>query len=69
MKKLLSLLIALVMIAAALVACGDRAKGVDYLVLVNKENKLPDDWEQKLETVTVKNSSKSKKRRTARISN
>ena len=56
MKKLLSLLIALVMIAAALVACGDRTKGVDYLVLVNKENKLPDDWEQKLETVTVKNS-------------
>ena len=30
--------------------------GIDYLVLVNKENKLPDNWEAKLETVTVKNS-------------
>ena len=30
--------------------------GIDYLVLVNKENKLPDGWEEKLETVTVKNS-------------
>ncbi len=29
---------------------------IDYLVLVNKENKLPDDWEDKLETVTIKNS-------------
>ena len=30
--------------------------GIDYLVLVNKENELPDDWEEKLETVTIKNS-------------
>ena len=29
---------------------------IDYLVLVNKLNKLPEDWEDKLETVTVKNS-------------
>lgn len=33
-----------------------EAQGIDYLVLVNKLNKLPDDWEDKLETVTVKNS-------------
>ena len=31
-------------------------KSVDYLVLVNKLNALPDDWEDNLETVTVTNS-------------
>ena len=31
-------------------------EGIDYLALVNKENKLPDGWEDKLETVTVTNS-------------
>ena len=30
--------------------------GLDYFVLVNKTNKLPDDWEEILETVTVINS-------------
>jgi hypothetical protein len=29
--------------------------GIDYLVLVNKENKLPDDWENKVELVEVQN--------------
>ena len=29
--------------------------GIDYLVLVNKQNKLPDDWEGKLELVEVQN--------------
>ena len=29
---------------------------VNYLVLVNKENKLPDDWEEAVEYVEVKNS-------------
>ena len=29
---------------------------IDYLVLVNKENKLPDDWEEAVEYVEVKNS-------------
>jgi len=28
---------------------------IDYLVLVNKENKLPDDWENKVELVEVQN--------------
>ena len=27
---------------------------IDYLVLVNKKNKLPDDWEEKVDLVTVK---------------
>jgi len=29
--------------------------GIDYLVLVNKQNKLPDDWESKLDLVEVQN--------------
>ncbi len=30
--------------------------GIDYMVLVNKTHKLPDDWEQKVETVHFTNS-------------
>ncbi len=48
-EKTICTVLALVMLLT-LAACGH--KGVDYLVLVNKENKLPDDWEEKLETVT-----------------
>ena len=65
MKKLICIIIALVIFTFT-VSCGkaedasksanDEAGGIDYLVLVNKENKLPDGWEEKLETVTVKNS-------------
>ena len=29
---------------------------IDYLVLVNKQSKLPEDWEEKLETVSMTNS-------------
>ena len=32
------------------------ADGIDYMVLVNKTHKLPDDWEDKLETVHMTNS-------------
>ena len=32
----------------------EETAGIDYLVLVNKKNKLPDDWEEKVELVTVK---------------
>ena len=28
---------------------------IDYLVLVNKENKLPDDWKEKVQLSNVKN--------------
>ena len=41
---------------AAGTKAADDAETIDYLVLVNKQNKLPEDWEDKLETVTVKNS-------------
>ena len=27
----------------------------DYLVLVNKENKLPDNWEEKVKLIELKN--------------
>ncbi|MBR3415568.1 MAG: M15 family metallopeptidase [Clostridia bacterium] len=55
MKRIVCIILTVVTLAA-LAACGARNKSIDYLVLVNKENKLPDDWEEKLETVTVKNS-------------
>ena len=32
------------------------AEGIDYLVLVNKRNALPEGWEDALLTVTVMNS-------------
>ena len=31
-------------------------EGIDYLVLVNKLNQLPEDWEEKLETIHITNS-------------
>lgn len=39
-------------------ATADEAKGdgIDYMALVNKTHKLPDDWEDKLETVHMTNS-------------
>ena len=39
--------------AFILTACGK--KSIDYLVLVNKQNKLPDDWEETVELIEVKN--------------
>ena len=59
MKRTVCIVLALIMALAlcfALASCGEKKEGVDYLVLVNKENKLPDDWEQKLEIKIVKNS-------------
>ena len=55
MKKAICLVLALVMVFS-LAACGTPKKTLDYLVLVNKENKLPEDWEKTLEIVTIKNS-------------
>ena len=52
MKKAICVVLALVMLLG-LAACGGK---LDYLVLVNKENKLPNDWEDKIETVVITNS-------------
>lgn len=66
-KSIISLLLCLCL-AAALVftGCGDstkstadeasKADGIDYMALVNKTHALPDDWEDKLETVHMTNS-------------
>ena len=39
-------------------ATADEAKnaGIDYMALVNKTHKLPDDWEENLQTVHMTNS-------------
>ncbi|MBQ7670323.1 MAG: M15 family metallopeptidase [Clostridia bacterium] len=55
MKKVICCLVLFITLFA-LISCAGTKNGIDYLVLVNKENKLPDDWEQNLETTTVKNS-------------
>ena len=52
-KKYLIGLLAIVL-CFTLIGCGKEEKEkekdtIDYLVLVNKENKLPDDWEEKVE--------------------
>ena len=59
MKKIIRITTALLLAAAMLLtacACGAAASKTDYLVLVNKENKLPEDWEQNLKTVKYTNS-------------
>lgn len=55
MKKISSILVfTLVLVSVfALTACSK--KNIDYLVLVNKQNKLPDDWEKTVELVDVVN--------------
>lgn len=63
MKKVISLLV-LVAMVFSLAACGNTpakssaktANDEVYLVLVNKENQLPDNWEDKIELVTATNS-------------
>ena len=69
MKKTLTIiLIIAILIAGVVFACikinennqetvstnNTNTNGIDYLVLVNKQNKLPDDWEEKVEIITVK---------------
>lgn len=57
-KRIVALLLCAVCAIAVLTSCGkqeqENAK-YDYLVLVNKQNKLPDDWESVVELVDAKN--------------
>lgn len=54
MKKIKILLFVMTLgLVFSLTGCSND--GIDYLVLVNKKNKLPDDWEEKVELETVKN--------------
>lgn len=56
-EKIKTFCIATVVIVLLLAACCATEKKKDiYLVLVNKENKLPDDWESKITLVTATNS-------------
>lgn len=54
MVKKLLLFSVLFVCAFTLVGCNGK-KGTDYMVLVNKQNKLPDDWEDRIELVDVTN--------------
>ena len=59
MKKIISLVLTLTIILTVISFAGcslNSKKGIDYLALVNKLHKLPDDWEDKLETITITNS-------------
>ena len=59
MKKLFCVLLSM-MLVFVFAACGEPAPAdsdaIDYLVLVNKTHLLPEDWEDKLETVHITNS-------------
>ncbi len=58
MKKTLAILLAIVIAGLALAACtgrGEEGAKYDYLVLVNKQNKLPDDWESVIELEDAQN--------------
>ena len=57
LKRSLALLLFAVCLCGPLAACGKQpeAPQYDYLVLVNKENKLPDDWEAVIELEDAKN--------------
>ena len=62
-KKILLIVAALLLGTVLLTACKKEEKEekkvekkkYDYLVLVNKKNKLPDDWEENVELVDTKN--------------
>ena len=55
MKRFLRIFMTLTILTGLISGCTSKL-GVAYLVLVNKENKLPDDWEEKLQTVKILNS-------------
>ena len=58
MKKIRNILVAIFVVIAifTLSACKKEESKINYLVLVNKQNKLPDDWEENVELVDVTNS-------------
>lgn len=59
MRKLFLIAVSLLLSISVLVACvKDKNKdyGLDYLILVNKLNPLPDDYEDKVLTVHMINS-------------
>ena len=55
MKRTICIILSLLFVFS-LAACGSDKGELDYLVLVNKENLLPEGWEQNLETTEITNS-------------
>ena len=55
-KKAVIFVLFTMIIAVAMVSTGCARGGIDYLVLVNKEYKLPDTWEQEVQIVKITNS-------------
>ena len=52
------ILLGVILLVSVFVVTGcrkDENKKYDYMVLVNKQNKLPDDWEANVELITTKN--------------
>ena len=52
MKKYYVFALLAVLLCLTLVGCGKK-DNINYLVLVNKQNKLPEDWEDRIELVDV----------------
>ena len=59
MKKKILLIAVILCVVTLITGCGKKEdsmkEGINYLQLVNKQNKLPDDWEDKVELVDVTN--------------
>lgn len=55
LKKRKNIIIIIVLVTLLFATACKRNSKYDYLVLVNKYTKLPDDWEKKVELVTTKN--------------
>ncbi len=56
MKKIFLLSLAFICALTFTVACGkEEEEKINYLVLVNKQNKLPDNWEQIVQLADTKN--------------
>lgn len=55
MKKFRNIFIAILVIACVfgITGCQNDESKTDYMILVNKESKLPDDWESRIELVDV----------------
>ena len=58
-NKIIGLLVLVLVVGVIMVGCGKKKEEekskTDYMILVNKQNKLPDDWEDRIELVDYTN--------------